>query len=469
MAEGVDPEPPPRPRRVQPAAGRRRRDRRRGSAPGRRRDPERSGSHGSPVAGSRRVARRRVRGGRGGRAGRRRLRWLLGVLLGVLLLAGVVLLRPWEGVQRADRDPAEDLPVEEEARVPGEGGQSLALVTVGDRSGGSQVTRLSLLAHDAATDEATVLLVPTATVIDVPGHGTFPFTEVHDLGGADLVRLSLGNLLGVQLDTAAAITEQGWEQVTAELGAVEVTTPRTLTDVDGAVVAESGTSILEGAALARFLTAEVPGEGELDALSRVQQVMAALLDAVVADPPLADRLLALEGPDGAPAIATSEPALVAGLLRSMAAARSEEQLTTVTLPVLPVGTGADDGFRVDTARAEALVADRLAGSRPAGVGAQGRDVQILNGNGVPRIGREVAERLADGGYRVVLTGNADRFTYATTRIVLHDRSAAQLAVGRDVQERLGVGELELAATPGSVVDVTIVVGADFPPEDPSPG
>lgn len=409
------------------------------------------------------MARRQVGPGRG------RLRWLLGALLGVLLVGGVVLLRPWDGAQPADRDPAEDLPVEEEARTPGEGGQSLALVTVGDRSGGSQVTRLSLLAHDDGTDEATVLLIPTATVIDVPGHGTFPFAEVHDLGGADLVRLSLGNLLGVRLDTTAAISEQGWEQVAAAIGPVEVTSPRTLTDGDGVVVAESGTSILEGAALARFLTAEVPGEGELAALSRVQQVMTALLEAVAADPQLADRLLELQGPDGVAAIATSEPELVAGLLRALAAARSDERLTTVTLPVLPLGTGADDGFRVDTARVEALVADRLAGSRPAGVATGGRDVQILNGNGVPRIGREVAERLADGGYRVVLTGNADRFTYATTRIVLHDRSAAQLAVGRDVQERLGVGELELAATPGSVVDVTIVVGADFPPEAPPQG
>ena len=343
------------------------------------------------------------------------------------------------------------------------GGRSLALVTVEDAGAGATATRLIVLAEDHGTGSATALLVPTGIMADIPGHGTFTLAEAHGLGGGDLTRLSLGNLLGIRLDGVAAIDPAGWAQVLGEVGPVEVSTSRTLLDGDGEVVAEAGTSLLQGAALARFLTARPPGEGEVEALPRVQQVLSGLLDAVAADPDLVDRLLALEAPDGTPTIATEDPQLFAELLTGLAEARIQERLTTLTLPVVPLGSGAEGGYRVDTARAEAVVAERLAGSLPRGEMVGGRDVQILNGNGVPRIGLEVAERLADGGYRIVLTGNADRFTYPTTRIVLHDGSAEQLEVGRDVQQRLGVGELELAATPGSVVDVTIVVGADFPP------
>ena len=384
--------------------------------------------------------------------------------MALVLLAGLSAWLATGGLgMLRDLLPTEEPEAPSEATASEVGGRSLALVTVEGAGAGAAATRLSVLAEDHATGAATALLVPTATVAEIPGHGTFSLAEAHGLGGGDLTRLSLGNLLGVRLDGVAAIDRAGWGQVLGEIGPVEVTTSRTLIDSDGEVVAEAGTSVLQGAALARFLTARIPGEGELEALPRVQQVLAGLLDAVAEDPGLVDRLLALEAPDGTPTIATEDPQLLAEMFTGLAEARTEERLTTLTLPVVPLGSGAEDGYRVDAARAEAVVTERLAGSLPRGEMVGGRDVQILNGNGVPRIGLEVAERLSDGGYRIVLTGNADRFTYATTRIVLHDGSAEQLEVGRDVQQRLGVGELELAATPGSVVDVTIVVGADFPP------
>ncbi len=387
-------------------------------------------------------------------------------LLGVLLVALVVAVTAWLATGGVDQirdllpEEAEAAPQPGDGAVPAEGA-SLALVTVDDT--GASARRLMVLATDEERGAATALLVPTATVADIPGHGTFTLAEAHGLGGADLTRLSLGNLLGVSLDGVAAIDPAGWEQVLGEAGPLEVTTPRALVDADGEVVAEAGTSVLEGAALARYLTSVLPGEGELEALPRVQQVLAGLLDAVAEDPDLVDRLLALEAVDGTPTVATSDPALFAELLRGLATARAEERFTAVTLPVEPLGSGAEAGYRVDAARAADVVAEQLPGALPDGEATGARDVQILNGNGVPRIGLEVTERLSGGGYRVVLSGNADRFTYDTTRIVLHDSSPEQLQVGRDVQRRLGVGELELAATPGSVVDITIVVGADFPP------
>jgi hypothetical protein len=225
---------------------------------------------------------------------------------------------------------------------------------------------------------------------------------------------------------------------------------------------EPGPHRLDGPATVAVLEAAGPPLGELESLARVPPVLAGLLDAVAADPALAGRLTALT--DGTtPVLATDDPDTVADVLEALAEARSDEDLAVLTLPVALVGDGADVGFRLDEVRAEPLLADRLGPWRPDPASTAGRDVQILNGNGVPRIGQRVAELLADGGYRVVLTGNADRFTHETTRIILHAETPEQVAVGQDVQRRLGVGELELAATPSSVVDVTIVVGQDFPP------
>ncbi len=341
---------------------------------------------------------------------------------------------------------------------------TLHLVAVPDADDDSAAVRLAVLAQDRTDGEGTALLLPTGTIVDVPGHGTFPLGDAHTLGGTPLTSVTVANLLGIRIDAAASITTAGWTALLDSMGGVEVTVRTQLVDRGGRVRFEPGVQVLDGARGAEYLTLAAQGESELDALPRVQQVLGAVLDAVAEDPTLVDRWLGMELADGGAVIDTEDPELVRVVLLELARAREADRVTTWTLPVAPLGSGPDAGYRPDPGRTGELVADRFAAARSGGQVTGGRDVQILNGNGVPRIGQQVAERLADGGYRVVLSGNADRFTYETTRIVLHDSSEAQLAVGRDVQARLGVGELELAATPGSVVDITIVVGADFPPD-----
>lgn len=393
---------------------------------------------------------------------RARIRALLGTGV-LLLLAGAVVLVGTDGWDRA-----RDLVAPESPAVPPQDGPenpqpSLTLITVDPTARSDDAIRVALLAQDRATGEATVLLVPTGTVVDVPGHGTFPLGEAYGFGGSELTTVTLANLLGIGIDGAAVVTVAGWAAVLDTLGPVELTVRTSLVDPQGRERVAAGTRELDGAGLADYLTLSAEGETELDALGRSQQVLTLLLDAAAADPALVERWLDLELDDGSPAIATEEPELVAEVLAALAAARGEDAVTVLTLPVTPLGAGRDGGWRVDVPRLEVLVADRLSAGGTAALVGGGRTVQILNGNGVPRIGQEVAVRLAGGGYRIVLTGNADRFTHQTTRIVLHDRSDAMVAVGRDIQRRLGVGEVELAATPGSVADVTIVVGADFPP------
>lgn len=381
----------------------------------------------------------------------------------LLAVALVFLGAPWMD-RASDVGGGEDAAPEAAGEAGGPAQATLQLLTVEDADGRGPAVRIALLGHDRSAGEGTVLLLPATTIADVPGHGTFPLGEAQALGGAPLTSVTVANLVGVRIGGVATISTAGWAALLDTLGGAELTVRSQLSDPDGTVRFEPGAQVLDGERLAEYLTMTAAGERELDALPRVQQVLGAALDAVAADPDLVDRWLAMELADGAPVIATADPDLVRTVLVELAAARAADRATTWTLPVVPLGSGRDDGYRPDTARTDELVADRFPAPRSDGELAGGRDVQILNGNGVPRVGQEVAERLSDGGYRVVLTGNADRFTYETTRIVLHASSEAQLAVGRDLQARLGVGALELAATPGSVVDVTIVVGADFPPD-----
>jgi NAD(P)-dependent dehydrogenase (short-subunit alcohol dehydrogenase family) len=89
------------------------------------------------------------------------------------------------------------------------------------------------------------------------------------------------------------------------------------------------------------------------------------------------------------------------------------------------------------------------------------EVQILNGNGVPGIGQEVAQRLIAHGFRVLLTGNAQRLDYKKTLIVTYDSSPQGQAMAERARELLGVGVVQVATQRQDIVDLTIVVGRDF--------
>jgi hypothetical protein len=88
-------------------------------------------------------------------------------------------------------------------------------------------------------------------------------------------------------------------------------------------------------------------------------------------------------------------------------------------------------------------------------------VQILNGNGVPGIGEEVAAKLVGEGFRVILSGNAKRLDYEKTLIITYDSSPDGQALARRAQGLLGVGDVQVSTQDQGIVDLTIVVGKDF--------
>lgn len=99
-----------------------------------------------------------------------------------------------------------------------------------------------------------------------------------------------------------------------------------------------------------------------------------------------------------------------------------------------------------------------------GTGTQATRVIIYNGAGRPGIAGRAAQQLIKAGYRVVDTGNADKFAYAKTQIVLY-RGSPQEAVR--VKDILGVGEISSKPTDQDITDLIVVIGRDYtPPKTP---
>jgi hypothetical protein len=86
-------------------------------------------------------------------------------------------------------------------------------------------------------------------------------------------------------------------------------------------------------------------------------------------------------------------------------------------------------------------------------------VEVLNAAGVPGLARAATERLRQQGFDVVYYGNASGFGPDTSRVL--DR-LGRLDVAVAVADALGVGAVSLAPDTSLYVDVTVVLGRDWP-------
>lgn len=428
-----------------------------GEPGGRRRRSEARGTRRSrPAPTPRRTQRRRAQ---------RRQR-AIRIGLGAVGAVAVVLAAMWAfTVFAGNEDPAEPDTAVAPSAVPGavaDDPQPTLVLATFDETTSVGAELVMLLATDPGSGRGTVVLVPPNVVADVPGEGMFQLGETFREGQAPLLELTLANLLGLDLDGAAAISEQGWSSLVTRMGGLTLDVPEQLVEVDEdgnrTIRFQPGTQPLDGPRVAEYLTFREAGETELQRLPRVQRVLEAMLDRIIDEPAVLDEVFV----DGAPMVDAPDADAVAFILASLAAAREAGGLEVRTLPVTTVGSGADASYRVNEDRVDSLIEDRFAASRPTTDGQSGRRLQVLNGNGQPGIGSEVAERLQPGGFRLVETGNAASFDVPETRIIVYRDSAEQLGIAQEAQQLLGTGRIEVSEVPVSVVDLTIIVGADFP-------
>jgi LytR cell envelope-related transcriptional attenuator len=87
-------------------------------------------------------------------------------------------------------------------------------------------------------------------------------------------------------------------------------------------------------------------------------------------------------------------------------------------------------------------------------------VEVLNGAGTSGLARDATHRLRSGGFDVVYFGNAS--TFDRGRSVVLDR-VGEPARARAVAASLGIDSVASAPDTTLLLDVTVVLGDDWPP------
>ena len=346
------------------------------------------------------------------------------------------------------------------SRVAASGEMTTYLVVGTDTTdSGPEARWMTIIGVDEAGSSATVAYLPAHTAYEVPGLGLQGIGEALGTGGISLVSVSVENMLGIGINHFIELPAADAETLFDQTGDLTVNVPQEVSVSAGAdssqVLFNAGEQVLPP----RFQTDllyEVGIEGdEAELGSRHLAFWQAFIEAHSADPQALEN--ALEAAPGALDSSDSSAAEQASFLTDLVSV-PPDQVTLTSLPVEEEVTGETKLYSVSETDLRSFVTESF-GEQPSVE--QEIRVQILNGNGEPKDAQAVAERLVGEGYRVVLSGNANRMDYEETQIVIYESTPEAQAAGERAGELLGVGNLQVSVNEQGIVDLTIVVGKDF--------
>ena len=386
----------------------------------------------------------------------RRKRTLLGTtlaVLGVIAGAGLVFLLARE-VTTPDPEPTPTTaPVEEGPVV------TLLFGTKEGEGGTEQVIWTTLVSFDESESRGAIGYIPAHTASEVPGRGLQGLGDAYESGGVPLLLVTAENLLGVGIDRYLQVSDNDARVLFQKVGPLTVEVPDEVRVSAGPgrtrLLFVEGRQRLPASFLMELLFTVGIDADDIDLGSRHIAFWDALFETFAENP---DALSAVFR--GASDVLSESDASAdehAAIFGAMAGLPQEDRVIRA-LTVTALEVPGNRLYASDAAELASFVQEVVGDD--AGNETQTR-VQILNGNGVPGIGEEVASKLVGEGFRVILSGNAKRLDYEKTLIITYDSSPEGQALARRAEELLGLGEVQVSTQDQGIVDLTIVVGKDF--------
>ncbi len=287
-------------------------------------------------------------------------------------------------------------------------------------------------------DSGVALLIPPETMVQVPALQTQVLEDLPAIADDDILVLTIMNATGIRIDNAIIANDTAFAKLLApaEPLTVELRSGVRIDDDEGTLGYPSGTHELAATEAYRALLGSEP-DGSLAHLVTVQAVMAGWLDRL-ANPKIAK--------------ATTAVNENAGLLSAVGG-----DAVFWTLPVELVDAGEREQFRLLDEDLLDLVVSKFGAAALSG-GTRPR-AQLRNGTGTVGITQAASHFVIPIGIEVAFTDNVVGFGQKKTTVIYY-RSADE-ASANAVVKALGVGSAVQADRDIDVVDLAVVLGADF--------
>lgn len=135
---------------------------------------------------------------------------------------------------------------------------------------------------DFYTKEVKILSIPRDTLIYIPRYSFMKVNSAYALGGDDLVRRTIENFTGVQVDYVITVNYRGFVQIVDALGGVDINVERAMNYDDRRgdthIHIEAGEQHLDGETALDYARFRHDAQGDLGRIQRQQNLIRALFE-----------------------------------------------------------------------------------------------------------------------------------------------------------------------------------------------
>lgn len=322
-----------------------------------------------------------------------------------------------------------------------------------------------------------VISLPRDTRVQIPGYeGYNRLNSAYGFGGPELVEATVEKLLGLEIDYYVSTDFQGFAKIIDAVGGVKIDVEKPMHYDDNAqdlhIHLEPGLQRLSGEDALAYVRFRSDGLGDVSLVDPVNNVYEGRIQRQQ------KFLKAVAGQVLDPSNIWKAPALIKRLSDALetnmpltsimryAAIAEQMPTTNIITTVLPGQAERINGASYwvpDTPEVDRLV-QSIRRQTPPPLVAEGEKtrpirVMILNGSGIQGVARNAKVTLEQQGFETVSVGNAPRFDYKSTEIIVHNPISQ---VASRVRQALRVyGTVKEEISQETEADVTIILGQDY--------
>lgn len=330
--------------------------------------------------------------------------------------------------------------------------------------GAPVLTSLVLASYDSANRKGSLIYFPSDLMVNVPGIGMDQLDGLVNLdeGRMSMTLVTIENLLGVEIDRYVLATDRDIRITLNQVGdsfPVDVQSKTSYKDpsLNVDVNLRAGKQNLSASTLASYLTYAPTGK-EMELCQRQADFTTELMS------------LSRHMFGNIPAFVKKNANLLdtgasdqelTGLWQSYADLKDDKLLRGI-MPVKEFKFEDTTVHRVDQGKMPAFIKKYVMSPSSMKTTKTTRyKVEILNGNGVPGIGEQIASKLDMNKYQVVNSANADSFDHPETVIIIYSNDPGVTKAAEQVKNSLEVGRVEVRDKTQDISDITVVVGKDY--------
>ncbi len=333
-----------------------------------------------------------------------------------------------------------------------------------DKDNGRSDT-IMVLHVDLNKKKAVLISIPRDFYVEIPGYGEDKINHAYNYGGSPLTIETIESFTGLPIHHYVVIDYDGFAKMVDAVGGVTIDVEERMVDYELGDPIEAGSQKMDGITALHYVRWRNDPRGDFTRIEHQQKFARALINE-------STRIMnAYKLPKLANVVADNVETdmSIADILSysGYADSVSQENLTTVTLP----GTSDSiDGISYvipDAERIE-LIMSLIKQGKPIDeaiaedIPAWEVSVKVLNGCGVDGVASEVTDILANEGFSIAMTGDADRMDYDSS-ILYHKKEdlGKALKVKSAIKEDMPDLELKVSDSLDSEADILLIVGSDY--------